>query len=359
MPPLFTIPEQVDSFPVDFLAVLLYFAPSGFSPTISAVLAEHGGHRTSDPLADWDLCLASSKELRGLVPSRTDQWIGGMLRIGHLTNKAALWQALVEAAGRAAARRWMPMTWLLDHPEDRHLLAHRPDGEFYIAKDPVLDQRRGLRLCSSRGAALEAAKDGLVVVQRLMPDLMVVGGHRFNLRLYVLLIRRDGHLTAWRHPLGRCIWTPQPMGTTPTEASVITRSVKPPPGKPGDMSGLISLLRGALEDDFQDRVDALLGEVVHAVRPKLKRLEPSSHNPTFHLLGADVVLTTRAEVRLIELNSGPDLRPRGAKDGHLKSTMVADLFRQIGLLPGPRCWRKLPEKSSPLTTMADDTAADS
>jgi len=315
--------------------MILYFAPPRFCPTTIAVLTQSGARCTHDPLADWDLYLTSdSNKLGALLPSRTDQWIGRMPGAGHLANKAALWRGLVSALGRNRAGQLMPQTWLLNHPPDRSAIEKQHQHDFYIAKEPILDQRRGLKLCADLPAVFTAAEEGLTVIQRLLPDLLLVGGHRFHLRLYVLLMRQDRQFSVWCHRLGRCIWAPEPMGETLLEAdAVITRGSALLPGRPITMRGLLALLNGIDPDSIRGQIDALLRQVIDAIAPRMHRSWSLAANPSFHLLGADVVIDVRGGVKLIELNSGPDLRPRNAEDGQLKSAMVTDIFRLLGLLP--------------------------
>jgi hypothetical protein len=322
-------------------AVFSYFAPQHYCPTTTAVLEAAGARRTGDPLADWDLYLTTrSDALTTLLPSRTDQWIGRLPGAGRLSNKTALWQGLLAALGREGACALVPESWQLDLPGDRRLIAGQPAGTVFIAKDPILEQRRGLRLCADLPALLAAAGDGLTLAQRLLPDLLLIDGHRFHLRLYVVLIHRDDRLSLWRHPQGRCIWAPRPLGEALLEPDAVITRATPLPGRPIDLAGLLAYPEAP--PALLTRIDALLSATVDAIAPALQRDWHLSCNPAFHLLGADVVVCGDGGVRLIELNSGPDLRPRSEADRLLKSAMVTDLLRLIELLPGPTGFLRLP-----------------
>jgi hypothetical protein len=325
--------------------VILYYAPARFCPTITAVLAESGARHTSDLMADWDLYLSTSgKALKMLLPSRTDQWIARLPGAGHLSNKTALWQGLRNRLGRDEAGALMPESWQLDHPGDADLIAEQPPGTVFIAKDPILERRRGLRLCADLPALHAAAADGLTLIQRLLPDLRLVDGHRFHLRLYIVLIYRDRVLSLWRHALGRSIWAPAPMGDSLLEFdAVITRGSMLLPGRPIDLAGLLALLDDLDTDDLMARIDAVLATTITTIAPSLIKRWNFSSNPSFHLFGADIVVDIHGGVRLIELNSGPDLTPRNEADRRLKSTMVADLLRLVELTPGsPDGFHQLP-----------------
>ncbi len=315
-----------------------YYAPARFCPTFTAVLAEVGATRTDDLAASWDLYLTSSSaSLKTLLPSRTDQWLSRLPNAGHLSNKTALWLGLLEGLGRDRACALMPESWQLDQPDDVALLDEQPRDTVYIAKHPVLEQRKGLRLCGDVAALHAAAEDGHTLAQRLLPDLLLVDGHRFHLRLYVVVLYRDGVPTMWRHQRGRCIWAPAPMGRSLLEHdAVITRGAALLPGRPIDLAGLLAMLHSIDTDDLMDRVDAMLSAAASVIIPSVLSRWSFFSNPAFHLLGADVVVDAGGGVRLIELNSGPDLRPRSPADRVLKRSVVRDLLRLIALTPGDR-----------------------
>ena len=255
------------SAPVHSAAVFTYYAPTRFCPTFTAVLAEVGATRTDDLAASWDLYLTSSSaSLKTLLPSRTDQWLSRLPNAGHLSNKTALWLGLLEGLERDGACALMPESWQLDQPDDVALLAEQPRDTVYIAKHPILEQRKGLRLCGGMAALHDAAADGLTLAQRLLPDLLLVDGHRFHLRLYVVVIYRDGTPTVWRHQRGRCIWAPAPMGSSLLEHdAVITRGAALLPGRPIDLAGLLAMLHGIDTHDLMgpSRRDALRHIIDH------------------------------------------------------------------------------------------------
>lgn len=315
------------------------------------VLADAGVQRTGDPLADWDLYIPGygggfSAEVADLLPSRSDQWVAGIPGGWRLTNKQALWSGLCAVYGRQRAVRLVPESWWLEKAADRVALVaqHRP-GEAYILKNPILQRRTGLRLTRDLGAVLAGPQQGYTLAQRVLPDLLLLSGHRFNLRLYLLLTRRDGRLDLWLHRRGRCVCAQAPFAGDLMEAeAVISRSVGShvlPGGLPFTLSEVLSRLADPRET--LARLDNVIYRILMASRSGLAAAWSLSGNPAYQLLGVDVTISAAGGVRVIEMNSGPDLRPHCSRDHSLKYRIVRDLFEHVGLLPqaGPSGFRKL------------------
>ena len=58
------------------------------------------------------------------------------------------------------------------------------------------------------------------------------------------------------------------------------------------------------------------------------------NNVRFQLFGADVAPDNNLEVKLIEINKGPDLGAKDNKDNQVKDKVVRDVFDITGLIRG-------------------------
>ena len=115
---------------------------------------------------------------------------------------------------------------------------------------------------------------------------------------------------------------------------VITRSVGSDalaPGLPFTLGDLLAEL--SAPRDVLRRLDALLSRVLAAAVPGIQQEWSLANNPAYQLLGVDVVITAAGELRLIEMNTGPELRPSCARDRGVKERVVRDSFALLGLLP--------------------------
>ena len=321
-----------------------YFAHKRCCAMTAEVLADAGVQPTGNRLASWDLYIPSygggfSTEIADLLPSRSDQWVAGIPGSWRLTNKQMLWIGLCAAYGRQRAAQLSPESWWLEAARDRAALVeqHR-EGSHYILKNPILQRRTGLRLTQDLSVLLAGPEQGYTLAQRLLPELVLLHRHRFNLRLYLLLTRQDGRLEFWLHRRGRCVCAPAPFSGDLMDAeAVISRSV----GSDVLADGLPFSLSEAVHHLPRPqitlaRLDTVLCRVLMACRPGLQSAWCLSSNPAYQLLGVDVTISNTGGVRIIEMNAGPDLRPHCSRDHALKYRIVRDLFEHISLLPQTR-----------------------
>ncbi len=309
-----------------------WFAPDGLTATWEAVLTDAGGERSMDPMT-WDVWLPSrGKGLEGrldaLVGGAPGAVIGAVPGAGALADKRLLWVRLVQALGRERAAELAPEVWLPDVARDRERLEGLA-GPFML-KDARLQRRRGVSLVEHPLEELteEAMKGRRLVVQRLVDDVLRVDGHRSSVRLWLVLQRDGGRLTAWRHREGLVVYSPDADGW-------ITRATEDwlaPPGAPTRLSGLFERL-GASGDGCMRAVDGALRAAVAAVRGDLAEAPTPGGRCCFELFGADFVFGADLRPWLLEINRKPRTPPREPAEEALRAEILRDALARGGV-PG-------------------------
>ncbi len=254
-----------------------------------------------------------------------------------LSNKRSLWIRLVKAYGRARAETIAPATWLPDFPADRRLLeARRGSDALYLLKDSSKNRRKGLTV----------TRDPLIggssrhVVQAMVPDQLLISGHRCSLRCWVVLVRHQGVLSAHLYREGIVMYVP---GGSAVEDQWITRQQKHigPAGAPQRLSTLCSTL--AVERADPGTLHAGIVRAVRgAVNASLGDLRGSvlSSHRCFELLGADFVVDRHLKPWLLELNRMPSLESRQESERPLRSAMLRSAFAcggVAGFSPDDEC----------------------
>ena len=254
--------------------------------------------------------------------------VGALAGCGFLTGKRAMWVRLVQSLGRATAMKITPPTWLLDNPADRAQLRDAFVPGLYVLKGRR-EHRKGLRLVSKRDEILAVKQD---VVQRVITDGIALNGRRVQLRLYLLLTQHRGSLGAWLYRDGRCLYAA--AEGTPFDTLLDTRQVHPRVGLPTTLQALAALpgLPGA--DVLLPRIQAMMRQVMQAMRPLMLAKDHLDHARCFQLLGVDVLLTGSGVPVLIEANKGPSLVQTSRDDERFKRTMLAQMLALAGVTRG-------------------------
>ena len=295
------------------------------TPLLRELLDEAGATWVDD---DWDLCLPSQGRdqtayLRALRP-KPDAQVAAVPGNNILASKRSLWVILVKRFGRQAAESLAPPTWLLEHPKDvaRRKAWHRP-GRRYVLKLDGKAQRRGLMLVDSP----DVDTSGHTLAQACLDDLMRVDGHRFHLRLYVLLTRRRGALRFGLHTAAKCVWA---------RDGVFTDAAFRPAALPLTLSELAQDL-----DDpaaLWQGLGRLVKHAAVAAEPYLGEPTLWDH-PTFQLFGVDAVVDRSGRPWLLEFNRDPSMKPLDEADARLKRQVLRDMLAAVGVLPpGRMAW---------------------
>lgn len=311
--------------------MLMYYADGPIHRPFRRALEAAGLEQTNDLLEDWDLYVPDfgidfEDKLHNLLPSRIDQWIGGLPRSYWITNKGNLWRALVNRYARTEAARLMPETWILSRPQQRVMMKKRWTPQTtLISKNPRLQRRQGLRLVSNPQEAIALSEEGYVLTQRLITDQLLVSGYRFHARLYLMVVVVEQELTAWVHDLGRVIYTRKPVSESEGFDAWITRS-RGSHELPPELPFTWAELKDTQPLVSQDRVSLLLGRMLRAVLPYLQRGWALASNPAFQYFGVDVLFSADGRPWLLECNKGPDMTAKCRRDRALKATVMRDVL---------------------------------
>jgi hypothetical protein len=165
-----------------------------------------------------------------------------------------------------------------------------------------------------------------------------VAGRRFHLRLYLLLLRREGQLEASLHRRGKCVYASQPdRGEVTREAVFTDGKAAPEPGSPFELCELEGWLsaQGRDPSSLVEDLEDLLRGAVEAAAPHLG-VDLFWEQTCFQLMGVDVLLREDLEPLLIELNRHPGLTPVHAADAGLKRVVMQQTLARAGVIPaGP------------------------
>jgi len=94
------------------------------------------------------------------------------------------------------------------------------------------------------------------------------------------------------------------------------------------------------KDTNNHEASTLLSENIHNLMKKISECLANNifqsdnikHTTCFQLFGADVIFDTNLHPYLLELNKGPDMKPRDAIDRQMKTKVQIDMFKKVGLL---------------------------
>ena len=354
-----------------------------FRNTILSVFRERGWAESTDEV-EWDVHWTSKEWTKGVLPKihlLPHQRINHFRNYYELTRKDLLIKNLKRQrngllrAGRtseAALLSFFPDTFNL--PSEYLLFvdafrrggmgAEGPMGNSWIMKPIGSSQGKGIFLVnrlhqvaewsSTVGPAVGADEDGggveRYIVQRYIGDPLLIGGKKFDLRLYVLVTCYHP-LTAYMHRQGFARFSSTRYSTLRGELGnsfvhltnvAIQKTGDDYDERSGgkwDVAGLRRYLLSSRDSDgavhaVDECFAAISSLVVHSLLSVQPLMIADPH--CFELYGYDVLLDAQLKPWLIEVNASPSLSANTAADEAMKKEMLHDVFHVLEM----ERWRK-------------------
>jgi len=254
--------------------------------------------------------------------------------------------------------RIVPKTWIL--PEDlRRFNVEREESDknkLWILKPSNSACGRGIRIIGKTGSLPKKGGGGHVVCEYISrPHLL--NGYKYDLRLYVLITSYEP-LTLYLFNDGLVRFATQPYNTKNTKvrfAHLTNFSVNK---KADNYRKAETKLDEASEDNSSkwslrtlEKAFAQLGIDYNSVMGKVKDVIIKSllsiehiivnnmnrgtrhRNLCFEIYGFDVILDADLRPWLLECNVLPSFSSSSALDKRIKTSLMADIFNTIGLMP--------------------------
>lgn len=256
----------------------------------------------------------------------------------ELASKNDMWLNIVKYHGINKAMVMCPNTWVLyDVGNIEKFKKDYDPNKIYIMKKNI-QRQEGLKITKNKDEIINGFKDGYVVVQELLQDPYTINGRKINLRIYVLVICQNKKLNAYAYKNGFMYYTKVPYVNNSMDfwANVTT----------GYVDRVVYEENPLTHDNFRDYLydlgvdgDNVFGGIYDLIRDVIVSFEDKlaienelSGFTTFQLFGIDIGLDKNLKPKLIECNKGPNLIPNDDKDKALKTSLVTDTFKVVGII---------------------------
>lgn len=238
-----------------------------------------------------------------------------------ICSKDLLWKRLRDRYGASRASLLMPSTFILYDPNDMRRF-HQSQATLFILKKNI-QRKQGLLLTKDRDIILNAVKDDFKVVQEYMTDCLCVKGHKVNLRVYLTIGCYGHHKKFHIHRDIKCLYTNKKYeaNVLDLERHITSHQLDPKIYEtlPLDFWDLTFVLNP--HQTFA-KIRENLRLVFLPIKPILGTNRTLFPYQKKQLFGCDFLLTSSGEVRLLEINKGPDMRPCNRQDNQLKTRVV-------------------------------------
>lgn len=286
---------------------------------------------------------AESELKNSLECSSANQKIYAIDGCDRIVSKNNIWKLLTDAYGRDKAKEVMPESWQVNDKQELNLfLKDYNIQNLYICKKNI-QRKQGLLLTNNLEAILKCQYSGYKIIQKYLKDVMLVKGHKINLRMYVLIVCDTyGAKRGYLYRDGKCMYTNKKYNKDTTEHEEQITSVnlnkklyEYPMQLPLNFMQLQQFwnTQGIVFKDIYDEIFNKLKYVMDAILPFVCFSEKFQNNLRFQLFGADIILDSNQNPYLLEFNKGPNMKPINNDDYMMKKMVLEDTFRTVSILP--------------------------
>jgi len=262
----------------------------------------------------------------------------------YIVSKFTLWQILKRYYGREQASKILPNSFLSQKKNDmdqfwlfyNNQINKNSLSKFILKKD--VQRKEGINIVRSRSDIEKIIKNENYVLQEYLRDPFIIDGHKVNLRYYLLIVCKPNNVKeGYIHLNGVTHYTLDKYDDESLDFyKNITSSYeereeyeKIYENNPFSVNDFHVYLKNNKYD-----FEIYMKNLVNCLRLMLDATQnyfcnELKDNIKFQLFGCDIAPDKYLNVRLLELNKGPNFIPRNKKDKDVKSKVVNDLLDLI------------------------------
>jgi hypothetical protein len=307
------------------------------SGLVKEIFDKHAITKNTD---EWDLYIPCGyngveRELETVATYDNKQKIFGINGCDKIVSKNSLWTLLAQEYGRNQASEIMPETYVLSDAADMTVFEKKFDANnIYIMKKNI-QRKKGIELTNDYYTIINAKYNKYRIVQEFKESYLI-NNRKFNLRYYLLIVCRDNHTFVYLHKYNKILYTQKTVnGADRLDfASNITNSYDVPDNiyqsHPYNLKEFRNMVPDATE--LEPRIQELFKLFSRAIVLPLNNVVSVKDNNKFQLFGIDIMVDRNMKPYILEINKGPDMKPKDARDKKMKLKVLNDMFSKMEII---------------------------
>jgi hypothetical protein len=273
-----------------------------------------------------------------LINSKS-KYIGVMDGCDIVGSKVALWEILKNVY-KNNAKEIMPQTYLYKNSNDmdelkKEIFNNIGSEKMYILKNHK-QRQSGIKIVKSWDEINSYYnRNEFLLVQKYVYNPLIISNRKTNCRIYYLIVckHKTKRLHGYIYHDGFMYYTPDfyDPNDTDTNKHITTGYIdrKVYDSNPLTLNDLRSYLGTTKSKIFDRNLQNIMKAVTYAISLYTCKNNKLYDKTLFQIYGVDIAPTDDLNVKIMEINKGPDLNAKDSRDLELKVSMQKEMIRVL------------------------------
>ena len=258
-------------------------------------------------------------------------------------SKVGIYKLLKHHLDKDTLHKIIPTTYVINEQESFNEL--KTNFERLIANNVIfilkndIQRQEGLLITNEYKDVINASKNKYLVVQHLLQEPFLINNRKINIRVYMLMCLKDKKPSLYIYNDGFLYYTPKfyKQNSLDKDENITTGYIDRKVYEDNPLT--IKDFRKYLDENnhdkylFNDNLEYLFKDVCSSIQLHVIENESLDNcvnkNDQFNIFGCDVAVNSKLQLKLMEINKGPDLNAKDGRDAKLKSKLIEDSWKTI------------------------------
>lgn len=268
------------------------------------------------------------------------RFVFGLAGTDMLVSKSALALTLTMYLDEKDLKNTIPSTYVLENAidKDKFINDYKPNGTYIMKKN--IQRQEGIVITKDRNTILYNFNtiSDYVVVQELLKDPMLVSLRKINIRIYLLVVigENNNNNSMYMYGDGFMYYTPlNYKDSTNIEENITTGYIdrKVYEDNPLTLRDLYLSMPPQNASILSANILKTMKTIAQVYLPLFAKQNGNLPGNKFIIYGVDLAPSASFDVKVMEVNKGPDLSYKDVRDKELKLNMVQEALGIVGIMP--------------------------
>lgn len=230
----------------------------------------------------------------------------------------------------------LPKTYCLDNKEDMMEFDKNHEKKHHILKKNIQRQSGLIITDNYQWISADANRQDYVVAQELLKNPYIISGRKINIRVYMVVIRKNNNLSFYIYNDGFIYYTAQPYDPDnfSLETNITTGYIDRAVYEKNPLTTQDFMMYLGPDDarKLLENMYILFAKIKNTFSSILSSNNKNIPGTLFNIFGVDIAPDSDLELSLIEFNKGPSLAYMDDRDKDVKYNLIRDLLGLIELV---------------------------